>query len=94
MPHYVPRNLSEMNLHSRVFGSDGVFSCSKCSKVFSSPHGLEVHARRAHNGKGGRPFACPACGKTFGHEISLEQHKLVTDFQWNSYLRLSLEVCR
>ena len=50
-----------------------VYSCMKCEKIFSTPHGLEVHARRSHNGK--RPYACESCNKTFGHEISLTQHK-------------------
>lgn len=50
-----------------------VYSCIKCEKMFSTPHGLEVHARRSHNGK--RPFACELCNKTFGHEISLSQHR-------------------
>ena len=50
-----------------------VYSCMKCEKIFSTPHGLEVHARRSHNGK--RPFACELCNKTFGHEISLNQHR-------------------
>lgn len=36
---------------------------------------LQVHARRSHNGK--RPFACELCNKTFGHEISLTQHRAV-----------------
>ncbi|XP_019825318.2 zinc finger protein Gfi-1b isoform X2 [Bos indicus] len=48
------------------------YHCIKCSKVFSTPHGLEVHARRSHSGT--RPFACNVCGKTFGHSVSLEQH--------------------
>ena len=52
-----------------------VYSCIKCEKMFSTPHGLEVHARRSHNGK--RPFACELCNKTFGHEISLSQHRSV-----------------
>ena len=50
-----------------------VYSCLKCEKIFSTPHGLEVHARRSHNGK--RPFACEICNKTFGHEVSLVQHR-------------------
>nr|XP_053626509.1 LOW QUALITY PROTEIN: uncharacterized protein LOC128684382 [Cherax quadricarinatus] len=52
-----------------------VYSCIKCEKMFSTPHGLEVHSRRSHNGK--RPFACEYCNKTFGHEISLTQHRAV-----------------
>ncbi|CAL4151220.1 unnamed protein product, partial [Meganyctiphanes norvegica] len=52
-----------------------VYSCIKCEKMFSTPHGLEVHSRRSHNGK--RPFACEYCNKTFGHEISLTQHRSV-----------------
>ncbi|KAK6484581.1 zinc finger protein Gfi-1-like [Huso huso] len=51
------------------------YKCIKCSKVFSTPHGLEVHVRRSHSGT--RPFACEICGKTFGHAVSLEQHKAV-----------------
>ncbi|XP_072906336.1 zinc finger protein Gfi-1b isoform X2 [Hemitrygon akajei] len=48
------------------------YHCVKCNKVFSTPHGLEVHVRRSHSGM--RPFACDLCGKTFGHAVSLEQH--------------------
>ncbi|KAJ9579685.1 hypothetical protein L9F63_004611, partial [Diploptera punctata] len=48
---------------------------SSARKCFQTPHGLEVHARRSHNGK--RPFACELCNKTFGHEISLSQHRAV-----------------
>uniref|UniRef100_UPI00398F8A8D zinc finger protein Gfi-1b n=1 Tax=Pristiophorus japonicus TaxID=55135 RepID=UPI00398F8A8D len=48
------------------------YHCMKCNKVFSTPHGLEVHVRRSHSGM--RPFACDLCGKTFGHAVSLEQH--------------------
>ncbi|KAM9129278.1 zinc finger protein Gfi-1 isoform 1-T6 [Pangshura tecta] len=55
--------------------STGSYKCVKCSKVFSTPHGLEVHVRRSHSGT--RPFACDMCGKTFGHAVSLEQHKSV-----------------
>nr|XP_020465592.1 zinc finger protein Gfi-1-like isoform X2 [Monopterus albus] len=53
----------------------GAYKCVKCSKVFSTPHGLEVHVRRSHSGT--RPFACEICAKTFGHAVSLEQHKAV-----------------
>ncbi|KAI5704976.1 hypothetical protein M8J75_010620 [Diaphorina citri] len=52
-----------------------IFSCIKCEKMFPTPHGLEVHARRSHNGK--RPFACELCNKTFGAEVSLSQHRSV-----------------
>ncbi|KAG7227180.1 hypothetical protein INR49_013979 [Caranx melampygus] len=43
--------------------------------VFSTPHGLEVHVRRSHSGT--RPFECGICGKTFGHAVSLDQHRAV-----------------
>ncbi|XP_055941860.1 zinc finger protein Gfi-1-like [Argiope bruennichi] len=52
-----------------------VYSCVKCDKMFSTPHGLEVHSRRSHSGK--RPFACELCNKTFGHEVSLSQHRAI-----------------
>ncbi|XP_053328386.1 zinc finger protein Gfi-1b [Spea bombifrons] len=48
------------------------YHCIKCSKVFSTSHGLEVHVRRSHSGT--RPFVCDICGKSFGHAVSLEQH--------------------
>ncbi|KAM3825734.1 zinc finger protein Gfi-1b [Vipera latastei] len=48
------------------------YHCVICNKIFSTPHGLEVHVRRSHSGT--RPFACSVCGKTFGHAVSLEQH--------------------
>ncbi|XP_024277764.1 zinc finger protein Gfi-1-like [Oncorhynchus tshawytscha] len=54
---------------------NGTYKCIKCSKAFSTPHGLEVHVRRSHSGT--RPYACDICGKTFGHAVSLEQHKAV-----------------
>ncbi|XP_047445622.1 growth factor independent 1A transcription repressor a isoform X2 [Mugil cephalus] len=55
--------------------SSGSFKCIKCCKVFSTPHGLEVHVRRSHSGT--RPFECGICGKTFGHAVSLDQHRAV-----------------
>ncbi|KAK2535374.1 hypothetical protein Q9233_003671 [Columba guinea] len=59
--------------YSMHFSSDmETYHCVKCNKVFSTPHGLEVHVRRSHSGT--RPFACEVCGKTFGHAVSLEQH--------------------
>ncbi|XP_056434741.1 zinc finger protein Gfi-1b isoform X1 [Gadus chalcogrammus] len=57
-PQYSP---ASMNYH-----------CITCEKVFSTPHGLEVHVRRSHSGT--RPFGCDVCRKTFGHAVSLEQH--------------------
>ncbi|XP_037642318.1 zinc finger protein Gfi-1-like [Sebastes umbrosus] len=53
----------------------GSYKCIKCCKVFSTPHGLEVHVRRSHSGT--RPFECGICGKTFGHAVSLDQHRAV-----------------
>ncbi|XP_069568644.1 growth factor independent 1A transcription repressor a [Brachyistius frenatus] len=55
--------------------SSGSYKCIKCCKVFSTPHGLEVHVRRSHSGT--RPFECEICGKTFGHAVSLDQHRAV-----------------
>ncbi|KAK3606417.1 hypothetical protein CHS0354_042070 [Potamilus streckersoni] len=53
----------------------GTYECVKCMKQFSTPHGLEVHVRRSHSGK--RPYACDVCNKTFGHAVSLTQHRAV-----------------
>ncbi|KAI4809898.1 hypothetical protein KUCAC02_018754 [Chaenocephalus aceratus] len=55
--------------------SSGSFKCMNCCKSFSTPHGLEVHVRRSHSGT--RPFECGICGKTFGHAVSLDQHRAV-----------------
>ncbi|XP_059923728.1 growth factor independent 1A transcription repressor b [Gadus macrocephalus] len=72
-PHDHLKTPSEL-LCSRLI-HNGTYKCVKCSKVFSTPHGLEVHVRRSHSGT--RPYACDNCGKTFGHAVSLEQHKAV-----------------
>lgn len=61
--------------HSPLHMSQGTFTCLDCHKVFSTPHGLEVHVRRSHSGK--RPYACDLCHKTFGHAVSLSQHRAV-----------------
>ncbi|XP_070173535.1 zinc finger protein Gfi-1b-like [Littorina saxatilis] len=55
--------------------SSSSYECGQCSKPFSTPHGLEVHVRRSHSGT--RPFACDVCAKTFGHSVSLAQHRAV-----------------
>ncbi|XP_050531565.1 zinc finger protein 3-like [Daktulosphaira vitifoliae] len=60
-----------MLMRGTVFGD--VYSCIKCDKMFPTSHGLEVHSRRSHNGK--RPFSCELCNKSFGAEISLNQHR-------------------
>ncbi|KAG5897242.1 hypothetical protein JTB14_013146 [Gonioctena quinquepunctata] len=80
--HHLLNNSSVMHPHHHhllmrpgMMPIGDVYSCIKCEKMFSTPHGLEVHARRSHNGK--RPFACELCNKTFGHEISLSQHRAV-----------------
>lgn len=76
---HLPYNHPHHFHHHHLFMRPGhptlgdVYSCVKCEKMFSTPHGLEVHSRRSHNGK--RPFACELCNKTFGHEVSLSQHR-------------------
>ncbi|CAL1536731.1 unnamed protein product [Lymnaea stagnalis] len=57
------------------YETKGCFECVKCCKQFSTPHGLEVHVRRTHSGR--RPYACDICNKTFGHAVSLTQHRSV-----------------
>ncbi|KAG7527108.1 zinc finger protein Gfi-1-like [Solea senegalensis] len=66
---------SETDFICSNFESNGSYKCAKCYKVFSTPHGLEVHVRRSHSGT--RPFECGICGKTFGHAVSLDQHRAV-----------------
>ncbi|KAM4604932.1 growth factor independent 1A transcription repressor a [Polymixia lowei] len=66
---------SENDLICSNLESNASYKCIKCCKVFSTPHGLEVHVRRSHSGT--RPFECGICGKTFGHAVSLEQHRAV-----------------
>ncbi|EHH14953.1 hypothetical protein EGK_00970 [Macaca mulatta] len=74
-PEPGPVKVESELLCTRLLLGGGSYKCIKCSKVFSTPHGLEVHVRRSHSGT--RPFACEMCGKTFGHAVSLEQHKAV-----------------
>uniref|UniRef100_A0A3P9NQG3 Growth factor independent 1 transcriptional repressor n=1 Tax=Poecilia reticulata TaxID=8081 RepID=A0A3P9NQG3_POERE len=64
---------SERVYPQRGLGSGCYQEYSPC--VFSTPHGLEVHVRRSHSGT--RPFECGICGKTFGHAVSLDQHRAV-----------------
>ena len=54
----------------------GSYACGSCSKLFSTSHGLEVHVRRSHS-EGQRPYSCNICQKTFGHAVSLTQHRAV-----------------
>uniref|UniRef100_A0A2K6SA07 Growth factor independent 1B transcriptional repressor n=1 Tax=Saimiri boliviensis boliviensis TaxID=39432 RepID=A0A2K6SA07_SAIBB len=68
----VPSTEPPLDFSLRYSPGMDVYHCVKCNKVFSTPHGLEVHVRRSHSGT--RPFACDICGKTFGHAVSLEQH--------------------
>ncbi|KAL5282476.1 GFI1B family protein [Megaselia abdita] len=56
-----------------------LYSCMKCEKMFSTAHGLEVHSRRTHHGK--KPYACDSCNKTFGHAVSLTQHRAVHNIE-------------
>ncbi|XP_059266417.1 zinc finger protein Gfi-1b isoform X1 [Mustela nigripes] len=68
----VPSTEPPLDFSLRCSPGMDTYHCIKCNKVFSTPHGLEVHVRRSHSGT--RPFACDVCGKTFGHAVSLEQH--------------------
>ncbi|CAM4776040.1 unnamed protein product [Rotaria magnacalcarata] len=50
------------------------YKCQECDKDFATSHGLEVHVRRTHTSER-RPFSCDLCSKTFGHALSLVQHR-------------------
>lgn len=65
-------NIDDISL---LESTSGAYECAKCNKFFSTPHGLEVHVRRSHSGS--RPYACEICNKTFGHAVSLDQHRVV-----------------
>ena len=75
------RRLREEGLRERheipLLGGTSItsYECITCKKLFSTPHGLEVHVRRSHSGD--RPYACDICSKTFGHAVSLSQHRAV-----------------
>ncbi|XP_041847383.1 growth factor independent 1A transcription repressor a [Melanotaenia boesemani] len=74
-PPRVAEIKSEEDFMQSNLEENGSYKCIKCCKVFSTPHGLEVHVRRSHSGT--RPFECGICGKTFGHAVSLDQHRAV-----------------
>ena len=61
--------------NERLTAPKELYECVTCKKLFSTPHGLEVHVRRTHAGQ--RPYACDICHKTFGHAVSLSQHRAV-----------------
>ena len=67
----------EDEVQNDIPGTPGInsYECITCKKLFSTPHGLEVHVRRTHSGQ--RPYACDICHKTFGHAVSLSQHRAV-----------------
>ncbi|XP_061460130.1 zinc finger protein Gfi-1b isoform X2 [Rhineura floridana] len=70
--HLLPSSQPPLDYSMRFSPEMETYHCVICNKIFSTPHGLEVHVRRSHSGT--RPFACDVCGKTFGHAVSLEQH--------------------
>ncbi|XP_063000794.1 zinc finger protein Gfi-1b isoform X1 [Elgaria multicarinata webbii] len=70
--HLLPASEPPLDYSMRFSPDMETYHCVICNKIFSTPHGLEVHVRRSHSGT--RPFACEVCGKTFGHAVSLEQH--------------------
>ncbi|XP_072228411.1 zinc finger protein Gfi-1b [Leuresthes tenuis] len=67
-----PQPQQPLDCSTRYSPTSSTYHCITCDKVFSTPHGLEVHVRRSHSGM--RPFGCSICRKTFGHAVSLEQH--------------------
>ncbi|XP_061657274.1 zinc finger protein Gfi-1b isoform X2 [Syngnathoides biaculeatus] len=67
-----PQHQQPLDCSTHYSPSSNTYHCITCDKVFSTPHGLEVHVRRSHSGT--RPFGCSVCRKTFGHAVSLEQH--------------------
>ncbi|XP_066502319.1 zinc finger protein Gfi-1b [Hoplias malabaricus] len=67
-----PEPTQPLDCSTHYSPTSNTYHCITCDKVFSTPHGLEVHVRRSHSGT--RPFGCNICRKTFGHAVSLEQH--------------------
>ncbi|XP_062868038.1 zinc finger protein Gfi-1b [Trichomycterus rosablanca] len=67
-----PEQAQPLDCSTHYSPTSDTYHCITCNKVFSTPHGLEVHVRRSHSGI--RPFGCNVCRKTFGHAVSLAQH--------------------
>jgi KRAB domain-containing zinc finger protein len=47
------------------------YSCSRCTKAFFTPTGLQKHMM-GHNGE--KPHMCDKCGKAFVESSSLRTH--------------------
>uniref|UniRef100_A0A8C4TKY9 Growth factor independent 1A transcription repressor b n=1 Tax=Erpetoichthys calabaricus TaxID=27687 RepID=A0A8C4TKY9_ERPCA len=97
---------STMGLYNDYSSAGNLFDHSTSAALYTDPRGHNIQDKvpeikeesenktncfylRSHSGT--RPFACEIYGKTFGHAVSLEQHKatVYTMTKWHIYLNFN-----
>ena len=72
---------------SQCPSQDGCYSCSACSKPFSTLKGLRAHERRYHfqtpGAAGGNAFTCPECEHVFDTQTAYVNHLITHAVQQN-----------
>ena len=72
---------------SQCPSQEGCYSCSACSKPFSTLKGLRAHERRYHfqtpGAADGNAFTCPECEQVFGTQTAYVNHLITHAVQQN-----------